>query len=1037
MIDSDALRACSTRVGVLALLESLGYPVSPVEILASEWRRAGIEVPWGDDTHVELASRTAQIDLYLISGSDAGEPAPAERFLRSLASYNAAIKPVVIGTSAGRLVIQDLSPRRALRRLMVDLQRPSTHSIDRINLLAAGIDPVRIFNRALDREQLSRQFFEKFRRAVEDTTASLRQAFPGERTEAVEAQALLLLSRLLFLYFIQQKGWLDRQRRFVIDRVEAAAQSGLNAYDTILRPLFFGCLNTARDRRDPIAATLGEIPYLNGGLFEPSSFETRHRDLQLPNELILRVLEEVFERFDFSFDENDQAGVHVDPEMLGRVFESLMAAPERLASGTFYTPRPIVDALATRAIVEWLSDGDEETAELLERVLRNEAVTAPAHAPEMLSRLRRITVLDPACGSGAFLLAALTILERIGRFLDPDAPATWRRSIIERSLFGVDLKPEAVRLCELRLWLSMVSQAGPEIALVQPLPNLDRNILQGNSLLSPTDFLGDGRADVYQQWVYALRTQADLIERYRNARTEERASLARMIRSTDRQMATELLTRSIELDQRELQDLSIPDRDLFGHTRQTSLQRCRELHARIESNRARLNRIEEGELAFFSFDIHFAQVLAAGGFDVVIGNPPWVRSQRIDSAARAMYRERYRLFRGDGAGNSAPFQQPDLSIAFFEKALSLVASDGIVSLLLPSKILNAGYAASLRRHIERTLSVIAIDDWSEGGDRHFDADTFPLGLTVSRASRRPSIRVGGAHGFDLRTEELTLLGSEWTLLPESVRPFFERTTRSFQRLSTVLARMPVMGVKTGRNHAFFLDVREVSSTHLETVDGIRIPLEFVARCVRGRDVRPWGIGEPGWMLWPPPGGWDVPPCWLEQLATSRRVPTSAFVLSYVRPEHIGIKVAWKDLSRGIQAVPLPDCWPVGSEVRLVPNQTVYSIDTSTEEEACVLSAMLNSTIANALAAACAERAKDSHFRYFARTMARLPWPQLLPGEETWRVLLRLARQARSGRRDVSLDVDHIVGRLYGATEGEQAALRQYVDRRLGFARADA
>ena len=452
------------------------------------------------------------------------------------------------------------------------------------------------------------------------------------------------------------------------------------------------------------------------------------------------------------------------------------------------------------------------------------------------------------------------------------------------------------------------------------------------------------------------------------------------------------------------------------------------------SNQKRLEAIEDGQLDFFSFDVHFAHVLAAGGFDIVIGNPPWVRSQRIDPAARAMYRERYRLFRGEGAGKLAAFHQPDLAIAFFERSLSLAATDGIVSLLLPSKILNAGYAAALRRHTERTLSIIAIDDWSEDSRRHFDADTFPLGLTVSRASRQPTIRVGASHDFHLRTEELTICGSEWTLLPEDVRPFFERIQTTFAPLSTVLGRMPVMGVKTGCNRAFFLNVKQRSADHVETVEGIWIPLEFVARCVRGRDLRRWWIKEPGWMLWPPPGGWKITPPWLEQLAAERKLQPSAFVLSYVRPEHIGIKVAWKDLSRGIKAASLPDRWPDGCEVRLVPNQTVYSIDAATDEEACVLSALLNSTIANALALAGAERAKDWHFRYFGRTMARLPWPQIFANDDAWTGLARAARQARSNDRDVLTQVDRIVGGLYGATEKEQAALRHFVDRRLGFAR---
>src|SRR6185436_2532317 len=163
---------------------------------------------------------------------------------------------------------------------------------------------------------------------------------------------------------------------------------------------------------------LGRMPYLNGGLFEPSLFEQRNRDLHLSNELLQRVLEEVFEKFDFRIDEGDAAGTHVDPEMLGKVFESLLAAGERAASGSFYTPKEIVDVLTERAITEWLGDGGVE-------------------------KLATITIIDPACGSGAFLLSALGVIERLWRAKSSDVPRDLRRRIVANSLFGVDLKPEA------------------------------------------------------------------------------------------------------------------------------------------------------------------------------------------------------------------------------------------------------------------------------------------------------------------------------------------------------------------------------------------------------------------------------------------------------------------------------------------------------------------------------------------------------------------------------------------------------------------
>src|SRR5205807_9249674 len=170
-----------------------------------------------------------------------------------------------------------------------------------------------------------------------------------------------------------------------------------------------------------------------------------------------------------------------------------------------------------------------------------------------------------------------------------------------------------------------------------------------------------------------------------------------------------------------------------------------------------LDRIEEGEIGFFSFDIHFAHVIARGGFDIVVGNPPWVRNSRIEPRVKRMYAERFALFRGDGA-RAAAFHQPDLSIAFVERALSLAAPGGVMSLLVPSKLLNAGYAAGLRTHAMAKATIVAIDDWSSDAHRHFDADTFPLGITLAHRSGAPppaiSITSAG-ESFALPTAALT------------------------------------------------------------------------------------------------------------------------------------------------------------------------------------------------------------------------------------------------------------------------------------------
>src|SRR5207302_1828699 len=272
-------------------------------------------------------------------------------------------------------------------------------------------------------------------------------------------------------------------RRYLTRRFDDCVAARRPFHRRVLDPLCFGALNRPAADRSSAARALGRLPFLNGGLFEPTVLERRHGAARWSNADWRDAFDDLLERFHFSARETDDGDV-VAPDMLGRVFEGVMDPAERRASGSYYTPAALVREIVRAG---------------LEAVLVHRLGLAPAVAevwihrgepPERAPDLRCLTVLDPAVGSGAFLLGALEELTRL-RCATGEGPAcAVRRDVVAHSLFGVDLSLTAVRLTELRLWLALIAdvsvdQNDRELAAIAPLPNLDGQVRQGDALVDP------------------------------------------------------------------------------------------------------------------------------------------------------------------------------------------------------------------------------------------------------------------------------------------------------------------------------------------------------------------------------------------------------------------------------------------------------------------------------------------------------------------------------------------------------------------------
>ncbi|HEX2722847.1 MAG TPA: N-6 DNA methylase, partial [Gemmatimonadaceae bacterium] len=474
----------------------------------------------------------------------------------------------------------------------------------------------------LGRESVNRKFFRALEHQVSQLAASL---LPSARKEDAFELALLHSSRLLFLSFLETKGWLDGDRGFLANQYADCMVSGGRFHARVLEPLFFGTLNTRRRDRARRAAAFGRIPFLNGGLFSRSPLEGRLAKTFFSDESLGDLFGELLSRYRFTAREDTTlwSEAAIDPEMLGKSFECLMSSDTRKNTGAFYTPQSLVARVAETTLAYALESSTIPYDDV-SCALQGE-MPPPRQRRNILERLRTMTVLDPACGSGAFLIHVLeqlsTLCVRLG---DPRPLHVIRREILTQTIFGVDVNPTAVWLCELRLWLSMaIEDPEKDPFRVTPLPNLDRNIRVGDSL-SGEGFKGTAS-------VLPSRRIAAARGRYCRATGPRKRSLARHLDSIERECAiavAALRVRRLREKRRDTLD-QLRSRDLFGQRHYPAakssgqLARVRDEMRRAESE---LRHLKNGGAMPFSFAAQFADVAGRGGFTVVVGNPPWIRT---------------------------------------------------------------------------------------------------------------------------------------------------------------------------------------------------------------------------------------------------------------------------------------------------------------------------------------------------------------------------------------------------------------------------
>ena len=567
-----------------------------------------------------------------------------------------------------------------------------------------------------------------------------------------------LLGRLVFLQFLQKKGWMGvpasrsdwegGDKNYLSHLIEHYEGNDRLLSD-VLEYLFFNTLNDKREG-DIADTRLGKnikIPYLNGGLFEKDSIDKL--DIDFPYSYFKELMD-FFAMYNFTIDENDpdDSEVGIDPEMLGHIFENLLE--DNKDKGAFYTPKEIVQYMCRQSVIQYLKTHTDSNFHLaIESLISsrkvNEIFQEKENALKIYNLLKSIKVCDPAIGSGAFPMGILNVLFHARQLLygftrdkHTFSHAEVKREIIQENIFGVDIEQGAVDIARLRFWLALVVDE----EIPQPLPNLDYKIVCGDSLLNrnPLDAPIMNVFAVYNknkkdEDKITLSKYRALIRDYLNTSDHTVKDRYKTLISEIKSCFKTELEDKMRFYTREEKklikkyfmylDVSSNMKNLFDDRKDENglsskaKKELDKIRKAIESKSQYANTVKYDKLYKNAFEwrYEFPSLLDDNGdfkgFDLVIGNPPYLRIQGIrevnpDFADELV--EKYKSATGSF----------DLYVTFVERGLQIINSSGIVNYIMPVKWTNSAFGKGLRELAANKTSQII----NFGAYQVFNASTY-------------------------------------------------------------------------------------------------------------------------------------------------------------------------------------------------------------------------------------------------------------------------------------------------------------------------
>ncbi|MFX0172953.1 MAG: Eco57I restriction-modification methylase domain-containing protein, partial [Candidatus Hodarchaeota archaeon] len=558
-----------------------------------------------------------------------------------------------------------LSKLRIIRKRYSDLNQIFLNKFE-----ALEYDDFDSFNALFDRSEIIKEFYDYYV-ICENFIHKNIKGVPNEEDKGKITQ--ILLNRIMFLWFLQIKRFLNNDERYLISKFIENFEG--NFYSDFLTIFFFkGLCIEPKDREKNLIKLIGEIPYLNGGLFLPTEEELKYKNsIQLSNKIFYKPMHyplspditelpifNLMESKKWATDEKTGEIDEINPEILGFIFEKSI---NKKALGAVYTPEEITSRMCKGVLLEYVNEEVSKKNKEIENFkeyghilhLDDEKVKK-----KIIRKLNSIKILDPACGSGHFLLEMLFYLEKIYLSLNPRLNRfKLRENIILNNIYGVDILPEAVEIAKLRLFLAL-AETYKNIEEIQPLPNIDFHLRSGNSVLG---FFEKKEGNLND---FLTGSIASLID--------DRNNLIKIYEKTNSLVALE--KRKILLEKtEELQEV-------FTKKLITKIGK--------DQNSSKFNKTFNP----FHWSMEFSELFESqnSGFDIVIGNPPYIKADSEDKyyqSYRKLIEPLYEFL----------YEKWDLYAAFIELGLKILKPNGILSYIISDSFKSAKFGKKLRKEL--------------------------------------------------------------------------------------------------------------------------------------------------------------------------------------------------------------------------------------------------------------------------------------------------------------------------------------------------